>query len=346
MKTEFRKHALAPILMGAAALAGCATQGKPPPAISLDEPVAVAAEPLPEPSQPVEVVEVPKPLPLPGQMKPLLSGHEAKPVPEPADEKVRVSRANEEARIAPTREGYINAIQVWPYAEGALYQVYTSPGRVTVIALQESEELVAVSAGDTVRWIVGDTVSGSGANQRVHVLVKPTRVGLKTNLVITTNRRTYLLELSSTPQAWMASVSWDYPKDQMLALQKQAKESQAATPVDAGLSVEQIRFRYAISGDAPSWKPLRAFDDGQRVYIQFPGGIAQGELPPLFVIGPHGDGQLVNHRFRSPYYVVDRLFGAAELRLGGLKDGTAEVVRIERTDGSGGSARGARSDGS
>ena len=343
MKTDFRKHALAPILMGAAALAGCATQGKAPPAISLDEPVAAVAQPLPEPTPPVEVVEVPKPLPLPGQMKALPSAQEAKPAPEPIDEKVRVSRANDEARVAPTREGYVNAIQVWPYSDGALYQVYTSPGRVTVIALQESEELVAVSAGDTVRWIVGDTVSGSGVSQRVHVLVKPTRVGLKTNLVITTNRRTYLLELSSTPQAWMASVSWDYPKDRMLALQKQAREAQVAAAVDTGLTVEQIRFRYAISGDAPSWKPLRAFDDGQRVYIQFPGGIAQGELPPLFVIGPQGDGQLVNYRFRSPYYVVDRLFGAAELRLGGFKGGKAEVVRIERTDGG---VKAARSDGS
>lgn len=347
MKTDFRRGAFTPILLvavmaTAVSVAGCATQGRPPPVISLDEQVAVAAQPSPESAPPVEVVEVPKPLPLPGQMKPLPSEREAKPAPEPADEKVRVSRANAEARIAPTREGYVNAIQVWPYADGALYQVYTSPGRVTVVALQPGEELVAVSAGDTVRWIVGDTASGSGASQRTNVLVKPTRVGLKTNLVVTTNRRTYLLELSSTPQAWMASVSWDYPKDRMLALRKQASDAQAAAPVDSGLSLEQIRFRYAISGDAPFWKPLRAFDDGQKVYIQFPGGIAQGELPPLFVIGAEGDGQLVNYRFRSPYYVVDRLFGAAELRLGGFKGGKAEVVRIERTDG----ARGARSDGS
>ena len=103
--------------------------------------------------------------------------------------------------------------------------------------------------------------------------------------------------------------------------------------MDAGLSLENLRFRYAISGGSPPWKPLRAFDDGQKVYIQFPGGIAQGELPPLFVIGPQGDGQLVNYRFRAPYYVVDRLFGAAELRLGGGKGAKGEVVRIERTDG-------------
>ena len=119
----------------------------------------------------------------------------------------------------------------------------------------------------------------------------------------------------------------------MLALQRQAQAASAAAPVDAGLSLEKIRFRYAISGGNPPWKPERAFDDGQKVYVQFPAGIAQGEVPPLFVIGAQGDGQLVNYRFRSPYLIVDRLFGAAELRLGGAK---GDVVRIERTD----SARG------
>jgi type IV secretion system protein VirB9 len=316
-----------------ATLTGCATPGKPPPEITLDEPVA--AHVLLEPPKPIEVVEVPTPLPLPEQLK-ALTNSDAKAIAESPDEKARVARANAEARVAPSREGYINAIQVWPYVDGALYQVYTSPGRVTVIALQQGEELVTVSAGDTVRWIVGDTTSGAGATQRVNILVKPTRIGLKTNLVITTNRRTYLLELYSTLQAWMASVSWDYPKDRLLALQKQAQQALAAAPVDSGLALEQIKFRYAISGDNPSWKPLRAFDDGERVYIQFPAGIAQGELPPLFVIGSQGDGQLVNYRFRSPYYVVDRLFGAAELRLGA--DKTA-VVRIERTDGVGNTAR-------
>ena len=311
-----------------AALSGCATQGKPPPAISLDEPVQ--AEPLPEPAKPVAVVEVPKPLPLPGQLKPLPGKADAKPASESADPTTRVERANAEASMAPTREGYINAIQVWPFSDGALYQVYTSPGRVTVIRLQPGEDLVTVAAGDTVQWIVGDTASGSGANRRVAVMVKPVRVGIKTNLVITTNRRTYLLELTSTPKTWMASVSWEYPKDQMLALQAQAQAADARAPVAGGLSLDQLHFRYAITGDDPPWKPVRAFDDGRHVYIQFPAGIAQGELPPLFVVGPDGKGELVNYRFRAPYDIVDRLFGAAELRLGGKK---AAVVRIERTDG-------------
>lgn len=323
MNLSLRKSTLPLVLL---VLAGCSSQGKPPPRISLDEPVQ--AQPLPEPPKPVEVVAVPKVLPMPGQMKPLPG--EVSPAPEPADEKVRVSRANQEARVAPTREDYVNAIQVWPYSDGALYQVYAAPGRVTVITLQAGEELMTVAAGDTVRWIVGDTSSGAGDALRVNVLVKPIRSGLKTNLVITTSRRTYLIELTSTEKAWMASVSWDYPKDRMLALQRQAQAAQASAPVDTGLSLERIRFRYAISGSNPPWQPLRAFDDGEKVYIQFPAGIAQGELPPLFVIGAQGDGQLVNYRFRSPYYIVDRLFGAAELRLGSDK---GDVVRIERTDG-------------
>lgn len=325
MNMSFRFYAFPLILL---VLAGCATQGTPPPAISLDEPMQ--AQPLPEPPKPVEVVAVPEPLPLPGQLKPLPDADEDPPAPEPDDETLRVSRANEDARVAPTREGYVNAIQIWPYSDGALYQVYAAVGRVTMISLQPGEELVTVAAGDTVRWIVGDTSSGSGDDLRINVLVKPIRSGLKTNLVITTSRRTYLIELTSTERAWMASVSWDYPRDRMLALQRQAQAAQTAAPVETGLSLERIRFRYVISGSNPPWKPLRAFDDGEKVYIQFPAGIAQGELPPLFVIGAQGDGQLVNYRFRSPYYIVDRLFGAAELRLGGDK---GDVVRIERTDG-------------
>jgi type IV secretion system protein TrbG len=181
-----------------------------------------------------------------------------------------------------------------------------------------------------VRWIVGDTTSASGAAQRVHVLVKPVRANLKTNLVIATSRRIYLIELTATAETWMASVSWDYPRDRLTALKNQAQRAEAAAPVADGIALDRLSFRYEITGDTPSWRPLRAFDDGERVYIQFPAGIAQGELPPVFVVGTSGTAELVNYRYRAPYYIVDRLFGAAELRLGGNK---AQVVRISRTDG-------------
>jgi type IV secretion system protein VirB9 len=129
----------------------------------------------------------------------------------------------------------------------------------------------------------------------------------------------------------MASVSWQYPEDQLIALRRQNQEADAAAPIASGVDLASINFRYGIQGDNPAWRPLRAFDDGKKVYIEFPSGIAQGEMPPLFVIGPAGGSELVNYRVNRNYYIVDRLFAAAELRLGD-KD-SERRVRIIRTDG-------------
>lgn len=324
-----KARALVLALVSATALAGCASRKYIPPQIDYDD--AVPAMRKVDPPGSVKVVELPKPLPLPGQLKQV---EITKAKPEPTDPKQRISQANEAARMQPVRNGFINAIQLYPWSEGALYQIYAAPGQVTDIALQPGEQLVGtgpVAAGDTVRWIIGDTQSGAGEQQQVHILVKPTRPDLQTNLVINSDRRTYHLELRSTEKTYMASVSWQYPQDQLIALRRQNAQASAAQPVASGVDIQRLNFRYRIEGDAAPWKPLRAFDDGAKVYIEFPSGIAQGEMPPLFVIGPSGGSELVNYRARQDYYVVDRLFAAAELRLG---DKTSERrVRIVRTDG-------------
>jgi P-type conjugative transfer protein TrbG len=284
---------------------------------------------VPEPEQPkvVEIIRIPEPLPLPGQLKPVATAS----APEAADPKTRIGSANAAARMQPVREGFLNAIQLYPWAEGALYQLYTAPGQVTDIALQEGEQLVGpgpVAAGDTVRWIIGDTLSGTGAGQRVHILVKPTRTGLVTNLVINTDRRTYHLELRSTPETYMASVSWTYPQDALIALAARSREVAAAAPIVPNIDIDALNFRYRIDGDRPAWRPLRAFDDGRQVFIELPASIGQGDLPPLFIAGAKGQGELVNYRIRGRYIVVDRLFAGAELRLGAGK--TEQRVRVLR----------------
>jgi type IV secretion system protein TrbG len=327
-RAAFRKVGLTALLMSVTVMGGCAHNFIPP-EINYDS--AAPAKLSVDPPPPIKIVELPKPLPLPGQLKPLDSG---KSVPEAADPTVRVNLANAAARVQPVRNGFINAVQVYPYSPGALYQAYTAPGEITDIALQEGEQLAGtgpVAAGDTVRWIIGDTESGAGATRKVHILVKPTRPELATNLVINTDRRTYLLELRSTEKTYMASVSWQYPEDQLIALRQQNRAAEAGAPIATGVDLDAINFRYSIQGDNPAWRPLRAFDDGHKVYIEFPSGIAQGEMPPLFVIGPAGGSELVNYRVNRNYYIVDRLFAAAELRLGD-KD-SERRVRIVRTDG-------------
>src|SRR3546814_8274863 len=73
----------------------------------------------------------------------------------------RVAAANRAATLEPQAQGFVNAVQVFPFSDGTIYQVYTAPGAVTDIALQPSENLVSVAAGDTVRWVIGDTTSGT-----------------------------------------------------------------------------------------------------------------------------------------------------------------------------------------
>ena len=238
----------------------------------------------------------------------------------------RVIDANRAASREPLRPSFINATQVFPFEPGAVYEAYTAPGQVTDITLQAGETLNAVASGDTARWIIGDTTSSTGENRRTHILVKPALPGLTTNLVITTDRRSYHVRLTSTAMTAMSALSWSYPQDELLALQRRANAAESAAPVASGMVIDRLNFTYAISGGRPGWRPVRAFDDGRQTFIEFPADIASGEAPPLFVIGSAG-AELVNYRMRGRYYVIDRLFDIAELRLG-TRD--QQVVRIAK----------------
>jgi type IV secretion system protein VirB9 len=291
----------------------------PPTAVA---PAKAQSQPTPTPKASDKVQTTPRrALKQPAQRRSVKS-RKMRPVSS-ATEPVR--NANQAALQKPSAYGFVNAVQIYPYTQGALYQLYGAPERITDIALDEGETLIAVAAGDTVRWIIGDTSSGSGATKRTHILVKPTAPDLRTNLVITTDKRSYHLDLQSTAKTAMAALSWDYPADHLLALKNATTAVEAQTPIASGLKLESLNFGYAIRGDSPSWRPLRAFDDGAQVFIEFSSSLGQGEAPPLFVIGSNGEAELVNYRVRGNYYIVDRLFTAAELRLG-TKD--SQAVRI------------------
>jgi type IV secretion system protein TrbG len=298
-------------------LTGCTTFK--PPQISYDD----DGPPLPELPAPKD--DHARPLHVPPPWAPARGGkkgdEEAK---EPAD---RITAANDAARVEPRRAGYFNAVQIFPYSPGALYQIYAAPSQITDIALEPGEQLTGsgpLAAGDTARWIVGDTESGNGDTRRVHIMVKPTRPAIETNLVVNTDRRTYLIELRSREKPYMPSVAWFYPEDRTGRL-----KTLPLVPVIP--EVDHRRYRYVIDGDSPPWRPVNAYDDGRKVYIEFSPGIDQGEMPPLFVIGQDGKPELVNYRAYKNVLIVDRLFAAAELRLGGEKQ---QKVRIIRSDGS------------
>lgn len=244
----------------------------------------------------------------------------------------RVRAAVRAATLEPTASTAINAVQVYPYAESAVYHLIGAPGQVTDIALQPGEALGAVAAGDTARWVIGDTASGSGDSKRTHVLVKPVAPGLSTNIVITTDRRTYHLALTSADHVAMVALSWTYPQDALIAFKAAQERAAAVQPVASGFQLDQLHFNYVISGDQPNWRPLRAFDDGRQTFVEFPPTLAVGEAPPLFLVDAKGNAALVNYRVHGRFYVVDRLFDAAELRLGPKHQDVVRITHVADLD--------------
>ena len=315
------------IIMLAGLLAACETRSKVA-EIKYDD--FKKAIPLAEPAKPVKIVKVAKPLPLPGQLKKLPKKITPKHRRDKTSIKKQVKAALERAKYEPVKNGYINAMQVYPYTKGALYKLYAAVSQVSAIELEPGEQLTQVTSGDTKGWVIGNLTSGSGEAAQYHVLVKPRYVDLKTNLIIATDRRSYHLELVSGEDAYMSSVSWTYPETELVAFRSKNSNSKRVhdQTVSTGILPENLNFRYRIEGDAP-WRPVHVFDDGKKVFIQFPSGISQGDAPPLFVQSSSGERALVNYRVKGKYYVVDRLFAHAELRLGKKPQ---KVVRITRRD--------------
>ncbi len=314
----------------APASVGCAAHPPAPGGAAYVRAQAVADPPPPAPV----VVHVPINGPQPGQLKPRPrdgSTAPGTPIAAAVGPQQIVADANRRAAQGPDRDGYFNAIVQYAFEPGSLYQVYAAPMRITDILLEPGEKIVGQPAsGDIVRWVLAAAKSLQGGVEQWHVYLKPTRPELETNLAINTDRRSYMLELHSYPDTYMASVMWHYPQDELARLQAQAAEtvveSQNTAPV---VSLDVLNFDYTIQviHGTPRWTPVQVFDDGRRTFIRFPETMRVREAPALFVLRDK-ETQLVNYRVRNGFYVVDRLFDAAELRVGQQDQ---EIVRVLRT---------------
>lgn len=224
-----------------------------------------------------------------------------------------------------------NGAVVFRYG-GPLPSVVCAPLFVCQIALQRGETVNGIDVGDPVRWNVTPAVSGEGPNQLVHVVIKAHDIGLATNLLITTDRRTYTIKLVSRRDDWMPAVSFSYPEEEAAAWAALARTrvEKAASSVmpQTGQSLADLDFGYRVAGDKPVWRPLRVYNDGRQTFIQFPAAMAADEAPALVAVGDGKEQQLVNYRAVGDRYVVDRVLNRALLMTGvGRK---ATTVRIDR----------------
>jgi P-type conjugative transfer protein TrbG len=287
-----------------ALFAGCAAQTGPsaPPDGDLLRATPVAESIQPQPAPPI------------GELVP------------PDDPQVQAAmRAWKSGQPAPI----IRTTEFIQYPYGLTEAIVTcEPLRVCDVELDTGEEIQNVSIGDTSRWLVHPAFSGARETLTPHVMVKPAEYAIATNAIVTTNRRTYYLGLVSKAKGdpgYVRRVKFYYPQD----LVEQAngtfrakaalarRDSDPTVAQGPRLAPDRLSFGYEIlGGEGLAWRPLRAFDDGQHVYIQMPATLQASEAPALLVQSRGGDAALVNYRVRLPYYVVDRLFDTAVLIVG------------------------------
>lgn len=220
----------------------------------------------------------------------------------------------------PRRVRVLGNRTVYSYKPDAVYDVTSAVDRVTDIQLKPGESLTNPPvAGDTVRWNLGVMKSGSNGSETTHLVLKPLDEDIETNLIVTTDQHTYHIKARSAD--WhMPAVSWNYPQD----VQKEmATAIKRENELERMIRPDNLNFNYKISGDDYPWKPVRVFDDGEKSFVQMPHSMRISEAPALFLVEEESAPLLVNYRVKGDYYILDRLFDEAELRVG-----TNKTVRI------------------
>lgn len=216
--------------------------------------------------------------------------------------------------------------------------VVCAPLQVCDLALQPGEIVNSVNVGDKVRWNIAPGVSGSAGGRVTHLIIKPADAGLVSSLVIETDRRTYAIKLVSTQHEWMPLVAFNYPDDtqrKWSAYRQQVAFGAAASTLPSGDNVANFDFGFRLSGDAPSWRPLRVYSDGMKMYIQFPRTVSSSTAPALVALDNDGSWfsspteQMVNYRMQGDRYIVDRVLDHAELVTGVGRGQTRVVITRE-----------------
>lgn len=199
----------------------------------------------------------------------------------------------------------------------AMPTVVCSPLFVCAIAFQPGESVNTVQVGDPVRWRVSPASSGTGALKTTHAVIKPGDIGLTTNLLVTTDRRTYALKLVSRQSDYMPIVSFAYPEDEAAAWSRVAQEreaEQAATTLpETRQKISDLDFSYRVTGDRAAWRPLRVYTDGTQTFIHFPKSMLSTDAPVLVALDADGRELMVNYRVNGDRYVVDKVLSDAVL---------------------------------
>ena len=236
------------------------------------------------------------------------------------------------------------------------------------ISLEPGESVVDVQTGDSARWVVGRSAHGSAQGMVEHVTIKPTDIGLESNLTIYTDKRSYSIDIKSSAKDFMPNVSFIYTeqsmqryqniKNELLARKRNNELNLSASGEELALADEDeyvsetaaipgrkrakssvallsgLDFNYQVSGDKEVI-PLRVFNDGKHTYVQMPHKLSEGMLPAIVeVTQTHVFSEdataVTNYRLQGNNFVVDGIPRHLRLFIGNEDSGRAMSADIIR----------------
>jgi type IV secretory pathway VirB9-like protein len=220
---------------------------------------------------------------------------------------------------------------LFSYGNPNVPTITCSPTKVCELVLEPDEIVFKIYSGDTVRWIINPGFAGSKANIPT-VLFKPVDVGppddpIQTNLIITTNRRTYEVNLLSVKQTSHTRYGFSYPQEAFMVTPTvnngQPPVYDTPAPVQTmppshmqsltGMAIQVARTgppprpdTYDIEGYT-SYRPVAVWNDGVHTYIQMP---PKAPAPSIYTQSASGTIEMIN--FHPPIDDVYTLDGTPD----------------------------------
>ena len=178
------------------------------------------------------------------------------------------------AETVPRGSAHDARVRVATWVDGQVYRIETALTHVTTVELGDGETIRSIIAGDTEGFLF-DGVPGARA-----FAIKPTAGGVRTNVVVYTDRRSYYFDVVEAGGIPHYAVRFAYPEE----------------PVPQAIASGAPTFAYGASGDA-EFRPGSVHDDGTFTYFAFPPNVP---VPAIFRTDRLGRERAVNALAAGP----------------------------------------------
>lgn len=221
------------------------------------------------------------------------------------------------ASVIPSTSPKDSRIQYVTYDPDNVVNIRAQIGRTTLIQLENDERLV----GDSAALGMGDAEAWNLSVRGQNIIFKPKAASPTTNMIVTTNKRTYVFHLSLVSvrqgkniQSPTYILRFDYPDTTKKLNQAELAKMAEVRKVLQNLPDKKDTFNHQYWGKGDkALSPTAIFDNGLFTFFQFNNG---RDLPTVYKIMPDGSEMLLNTHIEGDTVIVHETAKDFVLRLG------------------------------